>query len=79
MQYLVYENHSKFIKASETIREVGEWGRGRHSVSLLLCACALFSFTSLFPLFSLSLSLPSPPLPSFLLPLSPHFFLFPSL
>ena len=22
MQYLVYENHSKFIKASETIREV---------------------------------------------------------
>ena len=24
MQYLVYENHSKFIKASETIREVGE-------------------------------------------------------
>ena len=23
MQYLVYENHSKFIKASETIREVG--------------------------------------------------------
>ena len=25
MQYLVYENHSKFIKASETIREVGKW------------------------------------------------------
>lgn len=24
MQYLVYENHSKFIKASETIREVSE-------------------------------------------------------
>lgn len=22
MQYLVYENHSKFIKASETIKEV---------------------------------------------------------
>ena len=26
MQYLVYENHSKFIKASETIREVGPPG-----------------------------------------------------
>ena len=24
MQYLVYENHSKFIKASETIREVSQ-------------------------------------------------------
>ena len=24
MQYLVYENHSKFIKASETIREVSD-------------------------------------------------------
>ena len=30
MQYLVYENHSKFIKASETIREVGKWGGGFH-------------------------------------------------
>ncbi len=27
MQYLVYENHSKFIKASETIREVQRKGR----------------------------------------------------
>ena len=26
MQYLVYENHSKFIKASETIREVSQLG-----------------------------------------------------
>lgn len=25
MQYLVYENHSKFIKASETIREVSNY------------------------------------------------------
>ena len=74
MQYLVYENHSKFIKASETIREVGEWGRGRHSVSLL-CAFALFSFTSLFPLISLSLSFP-PHSPSSLI--SPtYLFLFP--
>ena len=25
MQYLVYENHSKFITASETIKEVSWW------------------------------------------------------
>lgn len=31
MQYLVYENHAKFIKASETIREV--------NTDLVLRAC----------------------------------------
>ena len=75
MQYLVYENHSKFIKASETIREVDEWGRGRHSVSLL-CACALFLYFTLSSLLSLSFpplspsSLISPPSLSPLLPFS---------
>ena len=39
MQYLVYENHSKFIKASETIREVGEWGGGLVCVRVCVCVC----------------------------------------
>ena len=38
MQYLVYENHSKFIKASETIREVGGWG-GLWLGYFILCPC----------------------------------------
>ena len=39
MQYLVYENHSKFIKASETIREVSEWGGGLSPCFVCMCAC----------------------------------------
>lgn len=41
MQYLVYENHSKFIKASETIREVS------HNVFIhgdSICVHLLFPF-----------------------------------
>lgn len=36
MQYLVYENHSKFIKASETIREVSPLPSLRHCVVMVV-------------------------------------------
>lgn len=48
MQYLVYENHSKFIKASETIREVSE-------LCFVVCVFALLSVCSSHHHFFLSL------------------------
>jgi hypothetical protein len=62
MQYLVYENHSKFIKASETIREMkDDFQRLEDDMTHLGSRMEVpsFFFSLFFPFFSSFLSPPS--------------------